>query len=223
MKKIIAPSILAADFSNLSAEIDMINRSSAEWVHIDVMDGAFVPNITFGAKVIKTIHRLTDKILDVHMMVEKPERYFDDFKNAGADIITVHLEACPNLHRSLQNIKDIGLKAGVAINPHSNVMLLEDVLNIADLILIMSVNPGFGGQSFIERTYEKLRTLNKMLKEQDVDPYVEVDGGVGLENAAKLLEAGANVLVSGSAVFKAKSPIKYIDKMVNAPHHKPLL
>ncbi len=216
MKQIIAPSILAADFSNLSAEMEMINRSRAEWVHIDVMDGAFVPNITFGAKVIKTIRGLTDKILDVHMMVEKPERYFDDFKNAGADIITVHLEASPNLHRSLQNIKDIGLKAGVAINPHSNVMLLEDVLNIADLILIMSVNPGFGGQSFIERTYEKLRILKKMLKEQDVDPYVEVDGGVGLENAAKLLEAGANVLVSGSAVFKAKSPIKYIDKMVNA-------
>ncbi|HEB62744.1 MAG TPA: ribulose-phosphate 3-epimerase [Bacteroidetes bacterium] len=213
MKQIIAPSILAADFSNLSTEMEMINHSSAEWVHIDVMDGAFVPNITFGAKVIKTIRGLTDKILDVHMMVEKPERYFDDFKKAGADIITVHLEASPNLHRSLQNIKDIGLKAGVAINPHSNVTLLEDVLNIADLILIMSVNPGFGGQSFIERTYEKLSTLNKMINEQGVDPYVEVDGGVGLDNAAKLLEAGANVLVSGSAVFKAEDPVGYIDKL----------
>ncbi len=216
MKTIIAPSILAADFTNLGKEMEMINKSRAEWVHIDVMDGAFVPNITFGAKVIKTLRKLTDKILDVHMMVEKPERYFEDFKNAGADIITVHLEASPNLHRSLQKIKDLGMKAGVAINPHSNIMLVEDVLEIADLVLVMSVNPGFGGQSFIERTYEKLKTLQNLLKSQGVNPYVEVDGGVGLNNASKLIAAGANVLVSGSAVFKAKEPIEYIGKMMDA-------
>ena len=216
MKKIIiAPSILAADFTKLHREMDMINKSRAKWVHIDVMDGAFVPNITFGAKVIKTIRGLTDKILDVHMMVEKPERFFEDFKKAGADIITVHLEASPNLHRSLQRIKDLGMKAGVAINPHSNVLLLEDILEITDLILIMSVNPGFGGQTFIDRTYDKLKILKKLIDNQNLNPFIEVDGGVKLENTVKLYNAGANVLVSGSAVFKSENPIDYIDKMLN--------
>ena len=215
MNKIIAPSILAADFSKLGSEIDMINKSDAEWVHIDVMDGAFVPNITFGSKVIKTIRNSTDKVLDVHMMVEKPERYFEDFKNAGADVITIHLEASAHLHRSLQMIRNLGLKAGVALNPHTNVKLLEDVLDITDLILIMSVNPGFGGQKFIERTYEKLSILKSMLDKRGLTPYVEVDGGVDINNVKNLTEAGANVLVAGSAVFNSANPIDYINKLKN--------
>lgn len=215
MNKIIAPSILAADFSKLGSEIDMINKSVADWVHIDVMDGAFVPNITFGAKVIKTIRNLTDKVLDVHMMVEKPERYFEDFKNAGADVITIHLEASPHLHRNLQLIRDLGLKAGVAINPHSSVKFLEDVLDMTDLILVMSVNPGFGGQKFIERTYEKLSILKSMLDKMGLTPYIEVDGGVDINNVQKLTEAGANVLVAGSAVFNSANPIDYINKLKN--------
>lgn len=213
MNKIIAPSILAADFSKLGSEIDMINKSVAEWIHIDVMDGAFVPNITFGSKVIKTIKNSTDKVLDVHMMVEKPERYFENFKNAGADIITIHLEASTHLHRNLQMIRNLGLKAGVAINPHSNVKLIEDVLNITDLILVMSVNPGFGGQKFIERTYEKLTTLKSILDKRGLTPYIEVDGGVDINNVNKLAEAGANVLVAGSAIFNSDNPIDYINKL----------
>ena len=208
--KIIAPSILAADFSRLSDEVTMINESVAQWIHIDVMDGMFVPNITFGSKVIKTLRELTGKTLDAHLMVVQAERFFEDFKNAGADIITVHLEASTHLHRNIENIKNLGLKAGVAINPHSNVMLLEDIVNIVDLVLVMSVNPGFGGQKFIQNSYNKISKLKDLLIRQNSNALIEVDGGVNTGNAKRLFEAGADVLVSGSAIFKSANPIEYI-------------
>ena len=203
---IVAPSLLAADFTRLGEEIEMINRSDADWLHVDVMDGVFVPNISFAAPVIKPLKQLSKKPFDVHLMIIDPDRYLDYFKGLGADVLTVHYEACDHLHRTVSAIKDLGMKAGVSLNPHTPVTLLEDILADVDLVLIMSVNPGFGGQKFIERTYEKVRKLRAMADELNPDLIIEIDGGVNLENASKLTEAGANALVAGNSVFKAENP-----------------
>jgi len=203
---IIAPSILAADFANIQAEVEMLNRSEADWIHVDVMDGVFVPNISFGVPVTKAIHRYAKKPLDVHLMIIKPERYVEDFVNAGAEIITIHYEACPHLHRNLQQIKALGCKAGVSLNPHTNINVLEDTIKDIDLVLIMSVNPGFGGQKFIEQTYSKIRKLRAMIGAADASTIIEVDGGVNADNARPLLDAGADALVAGSFVFRSENP-----------------
>ncbi len=203
---IIAPSILAADFANIQQEVEMLNRSEADWIHVDVMDGEFVPNISFGIPVCKAIHRHAQKPLDVHLMIIKPERYVEEFAKAGAEIITVHYEACPHLHRNLQQIKALGCKAGVSLNPHTNVELLEDTLQDIDLVLIMSVNPGFGGQQFIERTYTKVKKLRAMINAAGSNTIIEVDGGVNIDNARPLLDAGADALVAGSFVFRSENP-----------------
>ena len=203
---IIAPSILAADFANIQREVEMLNRSEADWIHVDVMDGEFVPNISFGIPVCKAIHRHAQKPLDVHLMIIKPERYVEEFAKAGAEIITVHYEACPHLHRNLQQIKALGCKAGVSLNPHTNVELLEDTLHDIDLVLIMSVNPGFGGQQFIERTYAKVKKLRAMINAAGSNTIIEVDGGVNADNARPLLDAGADALVAGSFVFRSENP-----------------
>ena len=203
---IIAPSILAADFANIQQEVEMLNRSEADWIHVDVMDGEFVPNISFGIPVCKAIHRHAQKPLDVHLMIIKPERYVEEFAKAGAEIITVHYEACPHLHRNLQQIKALGCKAGVSLNPHTNVELLEDTLQDIDLVLIMSVNPGFGGQQFIERTYAKVKKLRAMIEATGSKTIIEVDGGVNADNARPLLDAGADALVAGSFVFRSENP-----------------
>lgn len=213
METIIAPSILSADFSKLGSEIEMINKSEAQWIHVDIMDGMFVPNITFGPWIVRTLKKITDKVLDVHLMVEKPDRFFEDFRNAGADILTVHYEACTHLHRSIQKIKSLGMKAGVSVNPHTNIMLLEDIIPYVDLVLIMSVNPGFGGQKFIESTYQKIEKLKTMITEQNLKVQIEVDGGVSIENAEKLISSGTEVLVAGNAIFKSENPMEYIKKL----------
>ena len=205
MKHLVAPSILSADFANLQQEIEMVNNSEADWFHIDVMDGNFVPNITFGMPVIKAMKKHANKPFDVHLMIEKPERYINDFKEAGADILTVHYEASTHLHRTIQQIKEAGMKAGVAINPHTSVFLLEDILSEIDLVTIMSVNPGFGGQKFIENTFVKVEDLKEMAEEINPNLYIEIDGGVTNANAYDLVEAGANVLVAGSFVFDSKN------------------
>jgi len=213
---IIAPSILAADFGNLAKDIEMINNSEAEWFHLDVMDGVFVPNISYGMPVIEKINALTDKVLDVHLMIVDPDRYISTFKQVGADILTVHYEACTHLHRTIQAIKGGGMKAGVALNPHTPVSVLEDVINDLDLVLIMSVNPGFGGQKFIENTYNKISKLKKMITAANANVIIEVDGGVNNINASKLVEVGADALVAGSAIFNAESPISYISELKKA-------
>lgn len=207
---IIAPSILAADFYNLSKAVEIIEKSQADWYHIDVMDGLFVPNISFGIPVMESLKKHTTKTFDVHLMIVQPERYITTFKKAGADILTVHYEASTHLHRTLQAIKDEGMKAGVALNPHTPVHLLEDVLENVDLVCMMSVNPGFGGQKFIENTYKKVIELREMANELNPSLHIEIDGGVNQNNAAKLMEAGADVLVAGNFVFTATNPIETI-------------
>ncbi|MCA4777788.1 ribulose-phosphate 3-epimerase [Empedobacter stercoris] len=213
---IVAPSILAADFGNLAKDIEMVNNSQAEWFHLDVMDGVFVPNISYGMPIIDKINSLTDKVLDVHLMIVDPDRYISTFKQVGADILTVHYEACTHLHRTIQAIKAEGMKAGVALNPHTPVSVLEDVINDLDLVLIMSVNPGFGGQKFIENTYNKVSKLKQMITEENANVIIEIDGGVGIQNASKLVEAGADALVAGSAVFNAENPTAYIEALKKA-------
>ena len=212
----IAPSIRASDFSRLGEEIRAVEAAGADWIHIDVMDGHFVPNLTIGPGIVEAARRCTDLPLDVHLMIEQPERYIKDFRAAGADILTVHLEASRHLHRSLQAIKAEGMKAGVALNPHSPVSLLKDVIQDCDLVCLMSVNPGFGGQSFIEKTYDKITELKAMIVAAGSNTLIEIDGGVNKDNAAALKAAGADVLVAGSAVFKADDPIQMIQTLQQA-------
>jgi ribulose-phosphate 3-epimerase len=203
---LIAPSLLSANFLNLQKDCDMLNQSSADWYHLDVMDGRFVPNISFGPMLVDFFRKATTKTCDVHLMIMEPEKYVEAFKNAGANYLTVHIEACTHLHRTIQLIKSMGMKAGVAINPHTPVELLHDILGDIDLVCVMSVNPGFGGQSFIPNTLHKIRTLRKMIDEAGLPVKIEVDGGISLENAKEVISAGADVLVAGNAVFKSVDP-----------------
>lgn len=215
MKKntIIAPSVLAADFGNLQRDVEMINNSQADWFHIDIMDGVFVPNISFGMPVLQAIGKHVNKTLDVHLMIVDPDRYIKTFKDLGTDILTVHYEACTHLHRTIQAIKDSGMKAGVALNPHTSVQVLEDVITDLDLVLIMSVNPGFGGQSFIENTYEKVKRLKKLIQDSGSSAIIEIDGGVTSTNAKQLVQAGADALVAGSFVFNSENPRETIAQL----------
>lgn len=213
MNPIVAPSILAADFANLEREVKMINSSQADWIHVDIMDGVFVPNISMGLPVVKAIRDHAQKPLDVHLMIVNPDRYVDAFYQAGAAIISVHLEASPHLHRTVQQIRAIGCKAGVAINPHTPVSQLEDILGDIDLVCMMSVNPGFGGQKFIERTYEKVRKLKEMIVKTGANVQIEIDGGVNQQNAKPLLDAGADVLVAGNFVFSSSNPTAVIENL----------
>lgn len=213
MSHLIAPSILSADFANIQRDVEMINHSEADWFHIDVMDGMFVPNISFGFPVIKAIKKHAKKPMDVHLMINDPDRYLNAFKEAGADNLTVHLEACPHLHRTVQAIKSLGMKAGVAINPHTPVNLLMDIIGDIDLVCVMSVNPGFGGQKFIENTYRKIAALREIISTTKSDALIEIDGGVDLKNYKELLRSGANVLVAGNTVFSSPNPIKTIAEL----------
>lgn len=210
---LVAPSLLASDFAHIEEEVNIVNQSEADWLHLDVMDGHFVPNISFGFPIIQAAKRYCKVPCDVHLMIENPDRYVERFREAGADIISVHYEACPNLHRTIQLIKSTGAKASVAINPHTPVMLLEDILEDVDMVLVMSVNPGYGGQKFIYQSIPKIRKLRAMMDERNIRALIEVDGGVGLQNAEKILQAGADVLVAGSSVFRAENPADAIHKL----------
>ena len=213
MTPIIAPSILAADFANLQREVEMINASQADWVHVDIMDGVFVPNISMGLPVVEAIKRHAKKPLDVHLMIVRPEKYVEAFQKAGAETISVHIEACPHLHRNVQQIKSLGCKAGVAVNPHTPVSGLSDLIQDIDLVCLMSVNPGFGGQKFIERTYEKIKELKAMITSRQSKTLIEIDGGVNQQNAKLLLDAGADVLVAGNFVFSSSNPKEVIQRL----------
>ncbi len=213
MDPIVAPSVLASDFANLEREIKMINNSAADWIHVDIMDGVFVPNISMGIPVVKAIQKHATKPLDVHLMIVHPENYVEAFKDAGAGIISVHIEACPHLHRNVQQIKSLGCKAGVAINPHSSISLLEDIIRDIDLVCLMSVNPGFGAQKFIEHTYERVRKLRALIQSSGSNALIEIDGGVSANNAKLLMDAGANVLVAGNFVFSAENPTEVIRQL----------
>jgi len=212
---IIAPSLLASNFLKLESECDMLNKSNADWFHLDVMDGRFVPNISYGPMLVEVFRKATSKICDVHLMIEEPGNYAEAFKKAGADILSVHIEACPHLHRNIQQIKSLGMQASVAVNPHTPVEALKDILADIDMVCLMSVNPGFGGQSFIPHTLVKIRQLREMIDELSLQVKIEVDGGVTLENARSIVDAGADVLVAGSTVFKAADPIAMIAALKN--------
>ncbi|MEY4521639.1 MAG: hypothetical protein RIT10_824 [Bacteroidota bacterium] len=215
MKTIISPSMLSCDFANIQRDVEMINASSADWFHIDVMDGVFVPNISFGFPVLSAMKKHATKPMDVHIMIENPDAYIQDFKNAGADILTVHIEACRHLHRTIQAIKAAGMKAGVALNPHTPVSLISDVIADLDLVLIMSVNPGFGGQKFIDHAVEKVKQTRSLIQATNSSALIEVDGGVNLETGKRLVDAGANALVAGSFVFNAENPTQTIQDLKN--------
>ena len=212
---LIAPSVLAADFSNLQRDIEMINESDADWFHIDIMDGVFVPNISFGMPVLRDIKKHAKKTIDVHLMIVNPDQYIETFATLGADILTVHWEACTHMHRTIQAIKAAGMKAGIALNPHSSVNQLKDIIKDIDLVCLMSVNPGFGGQSFIENTFDKVKELKELIQSSRSECQIEIDGGVTNQNAKKLVQAGANILVAGSYVFKSSNPTDTISKLSN--------